>query len=112
MTGSAERDAGPVTPGECCQRRKKKRTIRETTTACGYGSRRSPGRQQSEIDLDLRCNRLAIKRIIQSRRQVPTEGARHRAAAHAVEPVLRHEGREGAAHAAEEGFDRGLREQK
>src|SRR5436305_1525835 len=63
------------------------------------------------IEDDLRRHGLLIQRAVAGGRQVPTEGSRHGAAAHAVEAVLRHEGLEGAANAAEKGFGRRLLEQ-
>ena len=59
-----------------------------------------------------RRDRLAIQRVVAGRRKVPAERPRHGAAAHRIEAVLGHEGRERTADAAEKGFGRGLREQE
>src|SRR4051812_19349250 len=60
----------------------------------------------------LRTHRLPVQRAVERRREIPTERPRHRAAPHRIEAVLGLEGFEGAAHAAEEGFRRWLREQE
>ena len=57
-------------------------------------------------------HRLPIQRAVAGRRNVPAERSRHRIAAHRVQAILGHEGRERAPDAAEKRFGRRLREQK